>query len=153
MPGQRNAQRSAGPIASGADISNNPQNPLGRFGELIAGGNDRSAADRSGAGDRWCFSRPPYFSCHLLASTAAARLARLLVRLEVGVPLEAPLIEPQKPAGFFIGDPRFADRQLHRCAKLAAKSLGAELDVVEHLADGVALDHRLEHDLPACRRC
>ena len=65
---------------------------------------------------------------------------------QVGVALEAVFVEAEHAAGFRVVDAAVADRGFDVGAELRDQRFGVELDVVEHFADRVALDHRVEHD-------
>ena len=58
--------------------------------------------------------------------------------------MQAVFVEAEELAGAFVVDAALADGRLDVGAQLAEQHLGVELDVVEHLADGVALDQRVE---------
>ena len=63
---------------------------------------------------------------------------------QIGVAVQAVFVEAKQLAGALVVDAAFAHRGLDVGAQLPEQHLGIELDVVQHLADGVALDQRIE---------
>ena len=62
--------------------------------------------------------------------------------------MQAVFVEAQEAAGLLVVHAALADGGFDVAAAACASSVsGVELHVVEHLADGVALDDRLEHHL------
>src|SRR5689334_22763650 len=65
----------------------------------------------------------------------------LLGILEVGITLEAVLVELEEPARLLVADLPFPHGELDVVPKLPDKGVCIELDIVEDFLDGVSLDH------------
>lgn len=72
------------------------------------------------------------------------RRSPLVGVFQVGVAFEAGFVEVEEPAGFVVGDAAFGDGALGGRAEPVEQGVGVELHVLEHLADRVAVDHRVE---------
>src|ERR1035441_11088962 len=64
----------------------------------------------------------------------------------VRVAVQALFVEAEERAALLISQAAFAQRGLHVAAELHHQRVGGELHVVEHFADGIALDDGIEHD-------
>src|SRR4051812_12826662 len=74
----------------------------------------------------------------------AARLSRAF--FEVGVAVEARFVEAQQPPGGLVVQAAASHRRFDVEAQLCRERFAVEFDVVQHLANRVALDHGIEHD-------
>src|SRR6478736_8240928 len=96
-------------------------------------------------------SKPPPAASHTTSALASAamtmatrrtrrRLVLLLTRIfEIGVAVQAVLVEAQDAAGFLEVHAAVAHGDLDLLPQLAQQHVGVELDVVQHFLHGVAL--------------
>src|SRR5437764_6873645 len=65
--------------------------------------------------------------------------------LQVGIALQAFFVEAEQLAGFLVGHAAFADGGFDILAQGGHEAVDVELDVVEDLTHGIALDHGVEN--------
>src|SRR5882724_3269017 len=67
--------------------------------------------------------------------------------LQIGVPVQSLFIKLQQRTALFIRQPPLTERSLYVAPQQRHQRIALELDVVQHLAYGIALNHRIEHGL------
>src|ERR1700733_11786120 len=85
----------------------------------------------------------PILSGFLGATRTTRRLLWKLL-FEVRVAVEALFVEFEQPPGFFVADLSVAQRHLDVPPKLLEQHLGIELDIIQHLAHGIAANDRIQ---------
>src|ERR1039458_3240303 len=84
-----------------------------------------------------------YFHAH--AGHARPTKLLLVYVFQVRVAVQTLFVEVEEGSAFFVGEAAFAERGFDIAAQHGDQDVGRELDVVQHLADGIALNHRIEN--------